>query len=103
MCCKCGQWRELRYYKDSNKTDGLCVKCNFCRLKQNTYASTYNRLERGKAREHRKKGEMDAMDAVEEASRTMHTRNVQNRKSELVLLCKSCNDKIGHIVYRGCE
>lgn len=93
QCYKCKHWRALRYYKKSNKSGDLCVRCNFCRLKQNSYLNEYNRSEKGQKRRHKKTG-----DGQEGCPRGPY--NVQNRKSERVLLCTACNNKIGHIVYR---
>lgn len=100
QCCRCSQWRALKYYKQSNKTGDWCVNCNFCRLKQNSYLRKHNRSPRGKERRRRSKEERDA-NRPKGHLNVPH--NVQNRKSEHVLLCRSCKRKIGHIVYRGCS
>ena len=91
QCYKCKHWRSLRYYKDSIKTDDLCVTCNFCRLKQNTYLSVYNHSSKGKKRVHNK---------AEGPERKRRPYTVQNRKPVQTLLCDKCNNKIGHVVYR---
>lgn len=93
-CYKCKRYHELKYFKRSYKTGNLCVNCNMCRLKQNSYIQKHNKSEKAQARVHRKKGE------GVHRKRTDKRYDVRNRKSEVVLLCQSCNDKIGHIVYK---
>ena len=94
-CKKCRRFLPMRYYKQTRS--GLCTKCNFCRLRQNSYIERERHSEKGRERARKRREKREAQ-SPKGPLNVPH--KVKHRPSEHVLLCTSCNRNIGHIVYR---